>query len=471
MGTKPVTTNFRNLVIIITFAALVALAFVTRDRWQPWLSSETPAAIAEEVPAPVEEVQVLKLSPQARSNLGLVSKPVVFEDYWRTLQVPGVVVDRPGLSDRGVTSPAVGVVTQVHAFAGDTIRPGEKLFTLRLFSEYLQNTQSELFKASRETQLIKEERARIESLAATGTIAGSRIIELDQRIRRQDGLIQAYRQDLLTRGLTPTQIDQIAEGNLVSTIDVVAPPPMNNVDRHETIQPVAYLTGSRDEGPVYEVQELKVDLGQQVQAGQLLSVLSNHRLLFIEGHAFKREAPMLEHAAQDSWPIEVEFAEDDTQHWPPLEQAFQIRHLANTIDADSRTFDFFIPLTNQSRAYEKDGKTFIVWRFRPGQRVRLHVPVERLEEVIVLPTGGVVREGPEAYVFRQNGDLFNRIPVHVLHEDRSHVVLAKDAGIAPGIYLAQGSAASLNRVLKAQAASGVRADVHVHADGTVHGAH
>ncbi len=457
--------------ILVAAVGFGVAALVTRDRWQPWLNPQAVTAKDEEHQAPVEDAKVLKLTPQARKNLELVSKPVALQNYWRTIQVPGVVVDRPGLSDRGITSPAVGVVTQVHAFAGDTVRPGETLFTLRLFSEYLQNTQSELFKATRETQLIKEERARIEGLARSGTIAGNRIIELDQRIRRQDGLIQAYRQDLLTRGLAPVQIEQIAEGKFVSTIDVVAPPPVSAVGRQREIQPVAFIDDGGGDGLVYEVQELKVDLGQQVQAGQLLSVLSNHRSLYIEGHAFKQEAPMLEHAAQNAWPIEVEFAEDDNRHWPPLEQVFQIRHLANTIDSASRTFDFFIPLTNQSRSYEKGGQTFVVWRFRPGQRVRLHVPVEQLENVIVLPAAAIVREGPEAYVFRQNGDLFNRIPVHVLHEDRLNVVLANDGSVAPGFYLAQGSAASLNRVLKAQAASGVRADVHVHADGTVHGAH
>jgi hypothetical protein len=193
--------------------------------------------------------------------------------------------------------------------------------------------------------------------------------------------------------------------------------------------------------------------------------------LFIKGHAFKQEAPLLEQAAQKGWPIDVEFAEDDSRHWPPLEQTFRIRHLANTIDSASRTFDFFIPLTNQSRTYEQDGQTFLVWRLRPGQRVRLHVPVEQFENVIVLPAAALVREGPEAYVFSQNGDLFNRIPVHVLHEDRSNVILANDGSVRPGSYLAQSSGASLNRVLKAQAASGVRADIHVHADGTTHEAH
>jgi hypothetical protein len=103
--------------------------------------------------------------------------------------------------------------------------------------------------------------------------------------------------------------------------------------------------------------------------------------------------------------------------------------------------------------------------------VRLHVPVEELRGVIVLPAEAVVRDAAEAYVFRQNGDLFDRLPVHVLHEDRRSVVIANDGSVAPGWYLAQGSAASLNRVLEAQSASGAPVGVHVHADGTVHGAH
>jgi membrane fusion protein, heavy metal efflux system len=208
-----------------------------------------------------------------------------------------------------------------------------------------------------------------------------------------------------------------------------------------------------------------------VQAGQLLAVLSDHRLLYAVGHAFKREAAALERAAREGWPVEIEFAEDDAAAWPPLEQTFAIRHLANTVDRESRTFDFFVPLENQSRGYDKDGRSFTVWRFRPGQRVRLHVPVEKFSGVIVLPAGAVVQEGAEAYVFRQNGDLFDRLPVHTIYEDRQSVVIANDGSVAPGWYLAQGSAASLNRVLEAQSASGAPVGMHVHADGTVHEAH
>ena len=462
----------KTLYVVVLVTALAAILFASRSYWSAMLSSRATARKSNETTvAPIQEAKTLKLTEQARKNLGLVSKAAKPQVYWRTIEVPGAIVDRPGRSDRGVTSPAVGVVTEVHAFPGDTVKPGDRLFTLRLFSEYLQNTQSEFFKATREVELITEQRTRLEGFVKSGSVPESKLIELDSQLRRQATLIQSYRQDLLTRGLNPEQIDQVAEGTFVSTIDVVAPPAVKSKKPGEGQPVVLPLVADESEGLAYEVQELIVELGQQVQAGQLLSTLANHQSLFIEGHAFKREASFLAKAAEHNWRVQCSFAEDDEVEWPAVDQTLEIRHLANSIDPTSRTFDFYIPLTNQSRSYEKDGQTFIVWRFRPGQRVRLQIPVEELKDVLVLPSSAIVREGPEAYVFQQNGDLFNRLPVNVLHEDRLQVVLANDGSVKPGLYLAQSSAASLNRVLKAQAASGIRADVHVHADGTVHEGH
>jgi membrane fusion protein, heavy metal efflux system len=458
----------RGMLILAVLSGLIAAGAWYRDAWLPLLqprhaAAPTPGAAGDE--APISQAKVLELSPQARQNLKLVARPAKLSNYWRSVIVPGEIADRPGLSDRGVTSPAVGIVTQIHSFAGDTVRPGDRLFTLRLVSEYIHNTQSELFKVTRDIELENEKRQRLAQIGE-GAIPQVRIIEVDQQLRRLQAASESYRQDLLTRGLSLDQIAQVASGTFVATVDVVAPPPISAPSGSGASVPNPPASDL-----AYEVQELKVDLGTQVQAGQLLGVLSNHGLLYIAGHAFKREASSLERAAQAHWPIRVEFAEDDAASWPALDQTFEIRHLSNTVDPTSRTFDFFVPMTNQSRSYAKDGKTFVVWRFRPGQRVRLHVPAEELKDVIVLPAAAVVREGPEAYVFRQNGDLFDRRPVRLLHEDRLNVVIANDGSVAPGWYLAQGSAASLNRVLKAQSASGTPVGVHVHADGTVHGAH
>ncbi len=442
--------------MIGTAILIAAGGYLTRDRWMQWLGRPTAEQVPAETPLPRADVKVLKVSPQARKNMGLVSKPVTLETYWRTILLPGEIVDRPGVSDRGITSPAVGTVAEVHAFPGDTIRPGDRLFTLRVFSEYLQNTQSELFKAARETVLLDEQRKRLAGLSREGAIAEVRIIEIDNQLRRQNALLQAYRQDLLTRGFQQSQIDGVAEGRFVSTIEIVAPP-HTPVAAAELTPEALKLIDDRQNGPTYEVQELKVDL------------------LYIEGRGFKGEASLLARAAENRWPVEAEFAEDDARTWPPLEQTLTIRHLANTMDPASRTFGFFLLLVNQSRRYEHGGKTFLVWRFRPGQRVRLRVPVEELPGdpvegrtteytgVIVLPRTAVVREGPEAYVFRANGDAFDRKPVHVLFEDRHDVVLANDGSVAPGLFVAHNAAAALQRVLKAQTAGASGHEGHSHA--------
>lgn len=471
--TPPFLKSFAGPAIIM--AVVVAMWFFRASLFN--LSEPSSDATASEPGKSTEKQTVLEISAQARRNLGLVSKHAKPQEYWRTVLIPGEIADRPGISDRGVTSPAVGVVTEIHAFPGDMIRPGGSLFTLRLFSEYLQATQTQLFKARQETAIIQALIDRLSGAVSSGAVSKNKMIELRSDISRQNTLIRSARQELLTRGLHPEQLAQIEAGTFVSTVDVVAPPVLPtsaaaNTETTNRVQQASLLTEApTTSGFAYEVQELSVELGQQVQAGQLLAELSNHQSLYVIGHAFKREAPFLEQAAQEQRPIDIEFAEDVGGRWPELQQSFEIRHLSNSIDRESRTFDFFIPLANQSRAYEKQGKSFLVWRFRPGQRTRLHVPVEKYENVFVVPAAAVVREGPEAYVFRQNGDLFKQFPVHVLHEDRQSVVIANDGSIPPGSYLAQSAAASLNRVLKAQSASGQQPGLHVHPDGTVHAAH
>ena len=77
---------------------------------------------------------------------------------------------------------------------------------------------------------------------------------------------------------------------------------------------------------------------------------------------------------------------------------------------------------------------------------------ERIQ--IVLPPEAVTFDGPEAYVFRQNGDVFQRVGVHVAYSDPTAVVVANDGQIGPGMFVAQSGAAALNRAVKAALAGG-----------------
>jgi biotin carboxyl carrier protein len=468
-GETPTMKTTHRIVALFLAAGAVTLGVVQYSLW--FSEDDHSADDVQSQPPASGSAATLELSPQARRNLGLVVKPLALGNYWKSIQLPGIIVDRPGRTDRGVTSPIDGVVTAVHAYPGDTVQLGDVLFTIRPSSEYIHSVQAELFKSAREIQLLEQQKNRLQTLVEGGAVAGARIIEIDQELNRRQAAIEAIRQELIVRGLTAAQIESAAQGVFASTIDVYAH------GSAAAIAAEAAHAGSRGISPneppqrPFEVQELLVSLGQQVAAGAILCLVSDRGALYVEGHAFKQDAFYLERAVRADWPVRVEFSPAAGDDWPPLEQQYRIHHLANAVDAGSRTFAFYIPLENQFRSYYSGGKEYVVWRFLPGERARVYVPIEELADVFVLPAAAVTREGPEAYVFRQNGNLFNRLSVHVLHEDRLHVVIANDGDVQAGHYVAQNAAASLNRVLKAQAAAGAPIGVHVHADGTIHGSH
>ena len=302
--------------------AVVAALWTARDRLFTTAETFDDAAAASSKGS--GELEILELGAQARKNLQLVAKAMRPADYWRTITIPGAVADRPGVSDRGVTSPAVGTVAAIHVYPGDTVRPGERLVTVQLFSEYLQSTQTQLFKASQEIALLQKDIDRLSTVANSGGIAGARLIELKNNVRRQEILIQAAKQELLNRGLSPSQVNQVVDGVFVSSIDVIAPPPRNieavpQPDSRPTVAQASLVIADKsNESLAYEIQSLAVELGQTVQAGQLIADLANHQHLYVVGHAFKREAGYLERAAQESHVMEIEFADDSAELWPCL---------------------------------------------------------------------------------------------------------------------------------------------------------
>jgi multidrug efflux pump subunit AcrA (membrane-fusion protein) len=405
----------------------------------------------------------VKLSPQAQQNLGLNVDTLTPEFYWRTLLIPGVVVDRPGESDRSVTSRVAGVVTDIKARPGDTVKAGAPLFTLQLASEFIQAAQTDLAKTARELDFATAKRDRVANLVKVGTLSSSALIEEDNQVKRLTTLLQAYRRQLQVFGLTPDLVTRAEKGEVITELTIYAP------NRSTAGIPVS--TGTAEPATLFEVQELKVSLGDQVQVGKVLCLLANHQRLFVEGRAFKSEAGALAVAAEKKVPIRTEFADETPGEWP-APQPLIIHHLSNQVNPATRTFAFFLPLENEPRTFERDGKTYFVWRFRPGQRVRLKVPVEKFvslsregKEVLpfVLPAGAVVREGPEAFVFVQNGDVFIRKPVRVLYEDRTDAVIANDGSITEADFVVKNQAAAINRALKAAAGGGEGGHGHDHA--------
>jgi multidrug efflux pump subunit AcrA (membrane-fusion protein) len=430
----------RAILVLFLVAVGLGTAIVSRDLWLPWLGEgEKPP---QEAPHEHADVESVTPSPQALASLGIRAERLTLSDYPISVTLPGTIIDKPGVSDRGVPAPVGGIVTRIHVEPGRAVTPGEVLFTLRVNSEYLQNAQTELFKTASEMVLNRKQRER---LSVGGIVPEARLLELDQAHSRLEVAARAHRHDLLSRGLTTEQIEEVEKGNLIREMTVLVPSLLPNQ------KPLASRT---DLSLAYEVQELKVELGQQVQPGQLLAYLANHHSLLIEGRAFAKEAALIEEAARMDASVEVEFLGDDPSRWANDRQSLKLSYISNMYEPGKKLLVFHLPLVNKEEPIERRGRQYLLWRYRPGQRVRLKVPYREEKQVFVVPASAVVREGIETYVFRQNDEAYDRKRVQLIHLNSTHAVLGQESEVAPGQKIAWSGAAALNRILKAQAGEG-----------------
>lgn len=390
-----------------------------------------------------DDANSIKMSEQARKNIGLQVIKMELQDFAKAISVPGMVVERPGLSTIEITAPMTGVITRIYPIEGEAIEPGAKLFELRLTHEELVQSQSELLQTAEGLDVIAREIARIEKLTEDGGLAGKQLLERKYEQQKQEAVLRSERQALFLHGLSEAQVEGIlTRRELLTNLTVSAPSPATN----GTDSPMA---------AVYQVQSLRAVQGRQVLVGETLAVLADHAELYIQGEAFERDLPEISLAAANQVSVSaiLESEGGKSETIPNL----RIFYLADKVNPEARTLDFFVTLPNKKQRGAKiDGDhRFISWKFRPGQRVQLRVPVETLPKRIVLPVDALAQEGVETYVFTPNGDHFDRRNVHVEYRDTQWVVLANDGSLFPGDLVASSGAQQLQLALKNKSGGGI----------------
>ena len=221
------------------------------------------------------------------------------------------------------------------------------------------------------------------------------------------------------------------------------------------MSPQFVADGEHDEANhLYHVQSISVKRGQAVSAGNPLAVLADHCLLYVEGQAFEADAGGLIEAARSGASFDVYETAASPTRGTPLK--LKVTYVADRIDPDSRALRFYLLLPNQLiRDDVTEGHRFIAWRYRTGQRMDVRLPLgEAWDDQIVLPPEAVVVEGADAFVFEQNGDHFDRVPVHVLHQDKNSVVVENDNRLL-GSTVALSGAYQIHLAIKNKAGGGV----------------
>ncbi len=244
-------------------------------------------------------------------------------------------------------------------------------------------------------------------------------------------------------GLTDSQIASIVdERRLVQNVEILVPA-------------ISDSHGGNEHEDFLQFNEIAVQQGDHVTSGTPLGVLSDHCRLYIEGQAFEHDAALLNRVADEG--VAVSALVDANRSGGQLVTDLKILYVENQVELESRALRFYVELPNDivRNKTTEDGHRFIGWRFRPGQRVELRIPVETWQNRIVLPVEAVVREGAESYVFQQNKGHFDRIAVHVVHRNQNWAVIEADGSLFPGDTVAGKGAYQIHLALKNKSGAGV----------------
>jgi len=440
----------QNLNVVITLGVFALIA-VTSFWWVPPLQQRLKTAISsgtntegddEEHAEDSHAANSLALSEQSLRNIAYKPHTVTLGDYTRLVTYPAIVKPRPGRSLTDVPATLTGIVTKVYVLEGASVKPGDPLFDIRLTHEDLVTSQRDFLKLVAELGVHDREIKRLQSIDS-GIIPASRILEVQYDRDRTQASIQAQRQGLQLHGLSIQQIDAIRDtGQLVQQLTIYVP---------ELGEPCEQLA---DDFFVL-IRDLAVTKGQQVIAGERLCTLADYCMLYLEGAAFEADIDKLTIAAQRGWKLQ---AARLTGEHEVVADDLEILRLADEVHEGNRAFHFYMLLKNELPEQNRENGSFVIWKFKPGQRLEVRAPVSKLENQIVLPASAVVEEGSTNYVFQENGGHFDRLEVHVLERDPQRVVVESDGTLFPGDVIAGAGAYQMHLDLKNKAGGG--ADPH-----------
>ncbi|MBP88777.1 MAG: hypothetical protein CMJ64_19040 [Planctomycetaceae bacterium] len=377
-----------------------------------------------------EDSEFLELSEQSRESLGIEVTKLSQSDYARTLRVPGTIVAIPGVTQLDVTAKVSGQVTKIFAFEGQAVRPGSPLFELRVMHEDAITGQIQLLDALAKMEGVNAEIERLERLEqkSTGSVAGIRLVQQKYERSHLQHTIASRRQMLSLLGIPEADVDTFIERHRGqhhhmdgdSKQQTEKPPLLEMVVIH------APLPSEEDSGtePLYVIEQLDTRVGQHVELDSALCRLGDYGKLYVEASAFEQDLGIIRRAIGNGWQATAKIDLRDAESIQ--DEKLDILYISPSVDTASRAARFYVALDNDllSQAPTGDEHPFVDWKYRPGQRVEVHVPIEEFRSHLVLPADAVVRDGLRQFIFVVDGEHAHQQEVTVQHRDEDVVVLA-----------------------------------------------
>ena len=403
---------------------------------------------------------IVELAETTVANMNLLTGKFEQRDYVHHIRVPAQVEEYKPQGRQSVVTPLAGRVTQVFVTRGEALRPGQKLFELSITDTSMSEAQLNLMSVVSEIKSQRQRLERLRPLAEKGAIAGKRVIDLKLEIEQLERRKNSLTEEIRIRGVDSDGMKTVTEEQkFTRTVNIFAPKANHSAKASEGS---LSLSESGDEN-WFTVDSIAASKGKSFERGQQLCMLTWHGKLLLKGLAFESDMQTIAAAGAKGLPFAAGFGEA-ANHL--RREGLPLFSIDSHVDKDSQTFPVYVSIDNEvaSRHQDSDGRWHVNWRFKPGQRAHLEIPVENWTQQVVAPIAAVVTDGPETFVFKmmdhthQSDDgkvivEFEKIPVKVLYQNARYAVLEEHLKLDLYEKYALDKAHQLNLALK-QAASG-----------------
>ncbi|MGI9515670.1 MAG: efflux RND transporter periplasmic adaptor subunit [Pirellulaceae bacterium] len=415
------------------------------------------------------------LSPTSQASMDLQMAPLEWSEYQSSYEVPAFVREIPGADQFHVASRFAGLVRQVFISEGQSVKAGDPILEIELTGDLLATAQADLLAAKEQTRIVEKQIDRLQPVVDQGGIAQKKLLEFKYERDRLAIQIATKTQELLVRGLTKEQIEEIIlTKQLLRSVTVRVP---------ENLIPPQLNAGEvmKQADETFVVEQLLAKPGAMAQLGDNLCELSFHGVLAVEGQAYEMDLPEIRRLIDERTSFTISIGPDGAEHEIRDQH---IAYLSNHVDEATNTYPFYVYLKNEKLFVDSAGQTdspYIAWQWKPGQRAHIELPDRVFEKNLVIPREALAIDGLRHYVFRWNGiveppghahepgedhsdhehfDEFQAIEVVVLHRDRNKVVIERGEELRLGDRIAMNNASQL--LFAMQVGSGGGGNHHGH---------
>lgn len=327
---------------------------------------------------------VLRLSPEARLNMGLKVAPAEVRSIDHVVEVDGVV-DLPPEKRAVASSQLAGTIQNILIDRGQTVRAGEAI--AEVASVEFQETQLQLLRAHFEAGFLSDQLDRYRKLQTNQIVSQSQIQQAQASYNDAVFRRDSAKRSLLTMGLSDEQLlSLVNDQQLIASLPVRAP-----------------ISGV--------VVGFNKALGQAIDAEEPLFEIHDLSTLWIRAHLSERNLA----AVKVGTPARVRFLAA-----PQFVGTGKVVRSSGFLGADDRTLSVWIELDGGGS----------VEGFH-NMLARINFLISSSEPVLALPLDAIVSQGTRSYAFIEQPDgTFVRRNVALGQRDDSFVEIA--SGIAPG---------------------------------------